>query len=65
MDEFYGFIKSRKSYIFVIDSHLKDRTFTAIKRDERSKQGTRKGYHLSIQGIQKGYLFRKKWYMKG
>ena len=32
-DEFYGFIKSRKSYIFVIDSYLKDRTFTAVKRD--------------------------------
>ena len=32
-DEFYGFIKSRKSYIFVIDSYLKDKTFTAVKRD--------------------------------
>ena len=35
---------------------------------QRSKQGTRKGYHLLIQGIRKGYLFRKKngiWKGKG
>ena len=24
-----------------------------------------KGYHLSIEGIRKGYLFREKWYIKG
>jgi len=29
-DEFYGFIKSRKRSIFVIDSYLKD---SAVKRD--------------------------------
>ena len=23
------------------------------------------GYHLSIEGIRKGNLFREKWYMKG
>ena len=27
-DEFYGFIKSRKRYIFVIDSYLNDSAFT-------------------------------------
>ena len=27
--------KSRKSFIFVIDSYLKDSTFTAIKRDAK------------------------------
>ena len=32
-DEFYGFIKSRKRSIFVIDSYLKDSAFTAVKRD--------------------------------
>ena len=34
-DEFYGFIKSRKRSIFVIDSHLKDSAFTAVKRDAK------------------------------
>ena len=32
---------------------------------QSSKQGMWKGYHLSIKGIQKGYLFREKWYIKG
>ena len=35
---------------------------------QSSKQGMGKGYHLSIEGIRKGYLFRKgfrkKWYVK-
>ena len=31
-DEFYGFIKSRKRYIFEIDSYLDDSAFTADKR---------------------------------
>ena len=30
-DEFYGFIKLRKSSIFVIDSHLNDSASTAVK----------------------------------
>ena len=30
--ECYGFIKSRKRSIFVIDSYLKDSAFTAVKR---------------------------------
>ena len=29
-----------------------------------SKQGMWKGYYLSIEGIRKGYLFCKKWYIK-
>ena len=32
---FYGFIKSRKRSIFVIDSYLKDSAFTAVKRDAK------------------------------
>ena len=32
-DEFYGFIKSRKRSIFVVDSYLKHSAFTAVKRD--------------------------------
>ena len=35
-DEFYGFIKSRKRSIFVIDSYLKDSTFTAVKSDAKN-----------------------------
>ena len=35
-DEFYGFIKSRKRSIFVIDSYLKDSAFTAVKRDAKN-----------------------------
>ena len=34
-DEFYGFIKSRKRSIFVIDSYLNDSAFTAVKRDAK------------------------------
>ena len=34
-DEFYGFIKSRKRSIFVIDSYIKDRAFTEVKRDTK------------------------------
>ena len=31
-DEFYGFIKSGKHSVFVIDSYLKDSALTAVKR---------------------------------
>ena len=34
---FYGFIKSRKRSIFVIDSYLNDSVFTAVKRDAKFK----------------------------
>ena len=34
-DEFYGFIRSRKRSIFVIDSYLNTRAFTAVKRDAK------------------------------
>ena len=33
IDEFFGFIKSRKRSIYMIDSYLNDSTFTAVKRD--------------------------------
>ena len=33
IDEFFGFIKSRKRSIFVIDSYLNDSTFTSVRRD--------------------------------
>ena len=47
--------KSRKRSGFVIFSCLKDSAFTAVKRD----------YHLSIEGIWKGYFFCQKFYTKG
>ena len=34
-DEFYGFMRSRKRSVFVIDSYLKDNAFTAVKRDAK------------------------------
>ena len=44
----------------MIDSYLKDSVFTAVKRDESSKQGMLKGYHSSIEVIPRRYLFREK-----
>ena len=35
IDEFYGFRKSTKRSIFVIESYLNDRAFTAVKRDAK------------------------------
>ena len=34
-DEFYGSLKSRKRSIFLTDSCLNDREFTAVKRDAK------------------------------
>ena len=34
-NEFYGFIKSRKRSIFVIDSYLNDSAFKAVQRDPK------------------------------
>ena len=31
-DTFYAFIKSRKRFMFVIDSYLNDSAFTVVKR---------------------------------
>ena len=45
----------------MIDSYSKGSVFTAVKRDESSKQGMLKGYHSSIEGIRKGYLFGEKY----
>ena len=65
-DEFYGFKKSKKRSIFVIDSCLKTvHLQQLIKGMQSSKQGTSNGYHFSIEGIRKGYFSREKWYIKG
>ena len=34
-DEFYGFIKSRKLSIIMIDSYLNKSAFTAVKKDAK------------------------------
>ena len=44
---------------------LKDSALTAVKGMQNSNKGMWKGYHFSIEGIQKGYLFRKKQYIQG
>ena len=51
----------------MVVSHLNDNASTAVKRDAVLNEvyETSKGYHLSIEGIRKGYLFREKWYIKG
>ena len=36
-----------------------------LKGIKSSKLGLWKGYHLSIEGIRKGFLFYQKWYIKG
>ena len=61
---FDGFIKSRKrSVFFYSGSYLNNSAFTA-KGMQSTKQGMGKGYHLSIESIQKGYLLREKWNKK-
>ena len=50
-DVFYGFIKSRKRSIFVTDFYLKDRAFTAVKRN--TKFLTR--YVKRVQFVNRGY----------
>ena len=60
-DECYGFIKSRKRSICVIDILLIHQS----KGIQSCKQGMWKGYHLPIKSIRKGYLFREKWYIIG
>ena len=53
-DEFYGFKKSRKRSIFLIDSYLKDSTFTAVTRDA-STICQKKACNV--------HLFREEWYI--
>ena len=56
-DEFYGFIKSRKRSIFVIDSYLKDSDFTAVKRDAKFLTRYVKGVPFVNRGYMKGVPF--------
>ena len=51
---FYGFIKSRKRSIFVIDSYLNDSVFTAIKRDAKFKARYVKGVPFVNRRCTKG-----------
>ena len=63
--DFMAVKKSRKFSGFAIYSYFKDDAFTALNRDASSKLGIWKGYHLSIEGIRKGYVFCQKRYVKG
>ena len=53
----YGFKKSRKSFVTL--------QLQQLKGIQSSKRGMCKAYHLSKEGIWKGYLFREKWYING
>ena len=64
-DEFYGFIKSRKRSIFVIDSYLNDSAFTEVKRVAKFETGYVKRVLFVNRRYTKEYLFREKWYKKG
>ena len=57
--------KSKKCSEFVIDSYLKDSAFISVKRDALFSTRYVKGYHFSIGGIRKEYLFCEKCYIKG
>ena len=64
-DEFYGFLKSGKRCIFVIDSYLNDNAFTAVKKDAKFLPRFVKRVPFVKKIIRKGYLFREKWCIKG
>ena len=63
-DEFYGFIKSRKHSFCVIDFYLKDRRFTAVKRNAKFETRYVKGAPLVNRRYTKGSPFCEKWYIK-
>ena len=56
-DEFYGFIKSRKRSISVIDSCLKDSAFTGVKRDAKFQTRYVKGVPSVNRRYSKGVPF--------
>ena len=57
-DEFYGFIKSRKRSIFVINSFKKKNSaFTAVKRDAKFKTKYVKGVPFLNRRYTKEVLF--------
>ena len=55
--EFYGFDKSSKRIIFVIDSYLIDGAFTAVKRDAKFETGYVKGVPFVNRSYTKGVTF--------
>ena len=56
-EEFYGFIKSRKRSIFVIDSHLNESAFTSVKREAKLLNRYVKGVPCVNRRCTKGVLF--------
>ena len=59
-EEFYGFIKSRKRSIFVIDCHLNERPFTSVKRDAKFLSRYVKGLPCVNRRYTKGVLLSVK-----
>ena len=55
--QFYGFIKSRKRFLFVIDSYLKDGAFTAVKGDVKFSTRYVKGVPFVNRGYTEGVPF--------
>ena len=62
---FMALKKSRIHSGFVVYSYFKDSKFTVFERDGKFWTRYVKGYHLSIAGILKWYLFFQKGYIKG
>ena len=60
----YGCIKSRKRSILWLITIWKTMHLQQLREMQSSKQGLWEGYHLSIEGIRKGYLFLEKWKIK-
>ena len=59
-EEFYGFIKSRKRSIFVIDCHLNEKAFTSVKRDAKLLNRYVKGVPCVNRRYTKRILFSVK-----
>ena len=57
LTEFYGFIKSRKRSIFVIDCHINEREFASVKRDAKLSNRYVKGVPCVNRRYTKGILF--------
>ena len=65
-DEFYGFIKSRKRSIFVIESYLNERAFTAVKRDAKFQtRYVKRVIVINRRYTKRGPFSRKRVYKKG
>jgi len=64
-DEFYGFIRLRKRSIFVIESYLKERAFTAVKGYKVLNKVCEKSNIYQWKVNEKGTFFAKNSIQKG